>query len=244
MLNRTEVLRKAQAEFMKTDYPFTADIEDGRLVLKWRWKDGVFVGPGGISKEVSEFRYVVEVKDDGTFYGYDADAESVMALKKGGKLSVSGRSFIGHEVRIHKEIAVGKQADSAAGMQEMSFRTTDIHQPVRAFFEQMGYRYKEPNVTWIKMPDGHRSTYFGIGGLFSFIGIGGVILFLSLGLPVVALLPGLFLCIGIWSFLVAARRIPFPVFSTRFVLILTGLTFAVSFLAAFLALIAMYLLMR
>ena len=74
-------------ELRKDKYPFEAEHDRDRLVIRWKknWaqrrrKDLNRIDIRSMTNEIRDFRYVVYLNDDHTFYGYDTNS---LALAKG-----------------------------------------------------------------------------------------------------------------------------------------------------------------
>lgn len=217
MKSKKEMLNLAVSALNAPSYPFSVSSDDECLIIMWRWKDALLFGSNGVSKEISDFRYVVILREDGSFYGYDTDEESLIRGSARGYVNVQGKSFIGQEMRIHKELAFGKNTgQSKVGIQTWNFSTKQIHDPVRRFFESNGWKYREQAVFWVPVSGSSKMIYLVIGILFTLIGSAGAVRFCLDGMGMISLFPVLFALLGIWAFMASVGIIKLPVFSKRF----------------------------
>lgn len=220
--NKNEIIDKVIRTLNNGTYPFNAVRDGDSIIVKWEWKDATQFGIGTVSREVSAFRYVVMVNDDNTFYGYDTDESRIASLGVSGANCPQDRSFIGHEIRFHRETAVGRNAgENNTGVRTWEFSTTKVHNVVKEVFENNGWKYKEPAVTWITLHGSHKSTYKMLGILFLVVGILGTILFVSLNLLPANIVTMPITLIGLWAVLVGTGKKKFPVLSMKTTVILT-----------------------
>lgn len=225
VLSKQQVLLMAVQHFREGDFPFTVERDGDRLVFALNWKDARIAGLKSISKETGDFVYVVELDGEkGTFYGYDIDEETYRRMGADGKFRMSGSSFVGHEIRFHKEAGL----DMKDGMKAWEFSTEDIHVPVKEFFTGQGWKYKEPDLRMVSLTGTSALVYKGISTLFMIIGIAGSALFLSIGLWPALFLTGIFVLLGIWALGVGFGKAWMPVMSVKMTLKVVGLSFAIS----------------
>lgn len=232
------VIDTALSVFGSGDYPFEAETDGERLFFKRDWKDGVLLGNGTVSKETASFRYIVELSDKGTWHGYDMDLESMLKGDMRGKVHVSGSAFVGHEIRMRKEIAV----DAGNGLSDFGFNTEEIHRPVKEFMTNMGWQYKEPGVRMTALEGSGLATYKGIGALFTLLGLAGTAMFVFLEVWPALILTGLFLALGIWALGVGFGKAWMPVFSVKATIAIVAGTFIVGYGLIFLVLVIVLLL--
>lgn len=218
------VLEEAAALFNSGDYPFSAEVDGSRLLCRVTWKDAALLGLGTVSREVSTFRYIVELKEDGTFHGYDMDADMAANFDMHGHMRVSGSAFVGHEFRLHKEFGV----DAEEGIRTYGFNTAKIHKPVKEFFTGKGFTYRDPDLQMVALEGGALTVYKTLGVLFTLIGVSGIALFLSIGVWPAAFIPGIFAALGLWALGVGAGKAWMPLFSPKMVVKITIGTFAAS----------------
>ena len=108
MMTKKEMLDDVVRVINSGSYPFIAFIHDESLIISFRWKDAISFAAGATMKDIQSFRYVVILNDDGTFYGYDTDDRTLAKTGINGWAFLRPSSFIGHEIRFSKEIAIGK----------------------------------------------------------------------------------------------------------------------------------------
>lgn len=222
-------------ELHKDEYPFEAEHNGKRLVIRWkqnwaqlRWKGLNHADTRSMVNETRDFRYVVHLNDDYTFYGYDADSQ---ALAKG-DIDPQGRrirgAFVGTEIRVHKGIIHDRN-----GKKVWQFSTSEIHETIERIFDEQGWELEQPLVSFLRFERDAGATFRGAGLVLMLAGgfITTVFLLIGLGLPL--LIPVIILLIGLWSFLVGSGIFRFPVFSMKGGLIFTGIFFAVVYLAVF-----------
>ncbi len=225
IINEQDILNKAAQALNTEENPFTAEVVNGRLVVSWRWKDAVTFGFGTVTKDVQDFRYVVVLGENHTFYGYDSRDSLIMDADIRGSAGVQMSSFTGHEVRLRKEIAIGKnKGEKNAGIREWNFSTKRIHEPVRQFFEENGWRYKEPSVTWVETSN--KKLYKCLGLLFGSIGLILSLVFFLEGVIPMLCMGAVFLLAAVWTFLVGLGKAKLPVFSMKAILIFMAAFFA------------------
>lgn len=230
--DKQAILEKACRLLNIEGNPFSAEIDGDRLIVSWRWQDAVQLGVKSVSKVVSEFRYVVVLNDNGTFYGYDTDSRTVMGAHAGGAYAQTG-SFIGHEIRIRKEISL-ELGDDGLKVGVYHFSTKLVHDTVKKVFrENLGLKYHEPAVTWVMAEGALKLSFLFIGILFSIIGILGTLLFLGMGIWQGSCITGVFVLLGIWAALTGIGVWKVPVFSVKAGLIFTFGTIIIGWVLAF-----------
>lgn len=206
---------------------------DGVLTVKWRWKDAVQLGFTSITKETAEYRYAVVLDyEHKTFYGYDTDESTSAGLDRKGIISLRGRSFVGHEVKLHRELALSTDN----GIRDWGYSTKRVHDAVRDVLEAEGWGYREPGVTWVSLGGSSRLTYCAIGAVFFLAGLLFLVPAVLEGAWPMGLFTALFALTGFWAVLAGTGRRVVPVFSVRICIILTlGITvgaFVLAFLVA------------
>lgn len=240
--NKRDIIEKAVREFSDGKYPFIVETDGDRLVFRWRWMDATVFGISSISREVKEFRHVVILGNDGTFYGYDTDDGSYAGARFSGKVRAGGSTFTGQEIRIRREAAFGKDRDGA-GIRTWEFSTEDVHGPVRKFFTDNGWRYRAPMATWVGAEGTQKKKFLWRGLLFTAISAVMMIPFLLEGEIFFLVFSLLFLAPGIWMFLVGTGRAKIPAFSVKGAIMATALVFAAAYLAIFIGLGIYYIAM-
>lgn len=215
MPDKEKVLQLAVQRLNDMKYPFTVTVDGNQLIAVWKWKDTTVLGSSMIAKENSSFRYIIRLRDDGTFYGFDADEETLFRGGADGKIYGGGKRFTGQEIRFHKEISLSKK-NGKMGLHTYGFSTREIHEPIIAFFETQGWRYREPAVWGVRVSKTSKKTFLFIGILFVLIGGAGIINFWTYHVGVIVFIPLFFLATGIWALLTGGGMIPLPVFSKTF----------------------------
>lgn len=234
MSDRQELLQLAVNTLNRDEYPFSVTSDGEQLIAAWKWKDAALWGKGTVSKEVSRFRYVVKLREDGTFYDFDADEEDVFMAAGSGHINARSRAFTGQKMRFHREIAFGKNAgESRAGLHTYDFSTKQIHEPIRQFLECNGWKYREQKAFGVQASGRTKVTYLLTGLFFTLLGVAGVIDFMENEAGGIVWLPGIFVILGIWSFLTGAGVIKIPVFSKRFGIAMVFGCIFMSIVAAF-----------
>lgn len=229
--NREEVLKRAVQLLDIPGNPFTAEADGDRLVVRWRWKDAARIGAASVSKEVSEYRYVVVLGDNGTYWGYDTDEESLARIDSG-HVALQASGFVGHELRFHKEAAVVHDADGL-GVGTFQFSTKLVHDAVRRAMGTMDMKYKEPALTWVHVEGVTKLSFMLVGIIFTIVGVFGSLLFFALCLwqGLLIMLP--ILLIGAWCLLTGMDVLKVPVFSVKAGLLLVFGFIIIAWIAAF-----------
>lgn len=232
---KKEMLKIIVNELRKDKYPFEAEHDRDRLVIRWKknWaqrrrKDLNRIDIRSMTNEIRDFRYVVYLNDDYTFYGYDTNS---LALAKG-DIDPQGRrirgAFVGTEIRVHKEIIHDRN-----GKKVWQFSTSEIHETIERIFDEQGWELEQPLVSFLRFERDAGATFRGAGLVLMLAGgfITTVFLLIGLGLPL--LIPIIILLIGLWLFLTGNGVFKFPVFSIKGGLIFTGIFYTAVYLALF-----------
>lgn len=227
---KKEMLKIIVNELRKDKYPFEAEHDRDRLVIRWKknWaqrrrKDLNRIDIRSMTNEIRDFRYVVYLNDDHTFYGYDTNS---LALAKG-DINTQG-SFTGTEIRLHKEIIHDKN-----GKKVLQFSTSEIHEMITKIFDEQGWELKQPLISFITVERNAGAMFLGTGLVLMFAGVFITMVFLLIGLGLPLLIPVLTLLIGLWLFLTGNGIFKFPVFSIKGGLIFTGVFYTAVYLALF-----------
>ena len=124
--------------------PFVVSVENGKIVARWRWKDGYFLQfpDVKITKEVEDYECIVELLPDGKYKMTDKTSQTSAAAGAGG-LSLEKKVFVGKSVSFHKEITIGKKNDTGeSGIVSFDFNSEKIHSPLKNFLANCGYKKK------------------------------------------------------------------------------------------------------
>lgn len=188
-MNKEDLLKKAYQELNKSDYPFEVAIDNDTIVASWKWKDGTFFDVGSVTREIQEFKYIVELLDDKTYIEND----SSFSVNSNGNVinqngSVNMQGFSGKQWNKHVEYTFGKDKNTGKfGIQKYSFDTNIIHKPIRDFLEQNGYCKAKQKLFEVKKTSINnldKNLVKVLGYMFTFIGgsmtIINIIIFFSL----------------------------------------------------------------
>ncbi len=215
-VDKTDILNEAVEKINTGSDRFYAESDGEHLIVKWRWKDAVKLGIGSASKEVSEFRYIIILGKDNTFYGYDTDDENTAGGRIQGSAYIRTSSFVGRTIKVHKETAVSKnKGDKNLGINSYDFSAGQMHDFIKKIFTDMGLEYKEPQTAWIKAEGTTKISFLFAGIIFLIIGIFGTLLFTFVGLLQAVFITGLFILLGIWAELISAGILKLPVLSLK-----------------------------
>lgn len=194
-MDRESLVRKAVKEF-GTKYgehiPVDVDRDGDVLLFSWRKNNSVVFESESIQKSVWDFRYVVVLRDDETFYGYDTD---VWSYNMDRRKRMSSTEHSGRGYNCIREFGVDKsKKDAATNLYE--FSAHELHDSVMEFITDCGWEYREQR---FEPTDAEliRTNYKLVGTLLSAFGLFGIKLFNTLQLGILILIPILFLMIGL-----------------------------------------------
>ena len=142
-MTKAEIIQNALAYFNSGAFPFVAGIEGDRLVLTWDWKNALIVGlDASIKNEHAYFKCVVDIIDDKKYKITDISGSSNQSVGVGG-ISAKKQIFIGKQVGMSKEIAIGKNRnDNTNGVVTFDFDSRRIHEPLKQYLEGCGLKKK------------------------------------------------------------------------------------------------------
>lgn len=234
---RQEMLYRFARILSSNEYPFTARVQGDTLVIGWRWKDAEIFQMGAATREVKEYRYVVTLKDDYTFSGYDTDSHTIAKAGVTGHVVFQSSSFVGHEFSFCKEMGIGKNnGKNDAGINKWSFSTKMVHDTIRKLFEKQGLEYEEPSVTWITAKGILKLNLMIIGSIFLCVFAITSLVFILKSVAAMLLFMSIFGMIGLWLLLAGIGVAKIPVFSVKMCLVITFGGIALSFAVVFLVL--------
>lgn len=216
MMTKNEMLNAAVKVINSGSYPFVAFIQDESLIISFRWKDAISFETGVTMKEMQSFRYVVILNDDGTFYGYDTDDMTLAKTGINGRAFLRTSSFIGHEIRFSKEIAIGKNRnENNIGIRQWKLSVKKLHDDVCKIFETHGWEYQEPSVAWVYVKGSNKLVYKMLSLIFFSVMILTSLLFFLVSITPMLIFMILFGILGIWSLLAGFGKVRLPVFSVK-----------------------------
>ena len=144
MKTKEEILANIANDLGTADKKWTIDIEGYQIVAYWKWKDGTFISTESVTDEIRDYKFIVTLLDNGKWKELDItnDSEKEANLKQG-KFSLNKSFFAGNKTQKTFEFSFGKKRDeNNFGIQEISFDTNDIKQPIREYLKQCGWKKK------------------------------------------------------------------------------------------------------
>ncbi len=122
------------------DKKYEITVEDDKIITTVKWMDAVFFGPGTVTDELRNFKFIAKLNDDGTYLEID---ESKAATKKvgSGGFGMSYSSFKGKEISFNKTIGVGKnREDGTEGVINITFNSQEYKKPISDYLASCGYK--------------------------------------------------------------------------------------------------------
>ncbi len=207
---KQEMLKTAAKDLNNRPHPFFAVVHEDSLVVSFCCNDT------DASNRMKNFRYVVIVNNDGTFYGYDTN-ETML------KYTGIDRKAVFKQSRPHPK---------TFGKKKQGCSTYKLHKAVIKAFEDQGYEYEEPTVMWLAADGSVKSNLMaaGMGFLFLFISLSFICLIADMA--EILLFISIFGITGMLLLTAGAGFIRIPIFSTAFCRIFIQNCAVMSFAAA------------
>lgn len=202
-------------------YPFTVETCENSLVIGWKWQDAEAFHMGEAPDAAKTFRYVVMLNNDGTFYGYDTDTDSLH------RTGVSGQAVFDeyHFPKLSVWKKDGRYKDYAPDR---------MHNTVRKLFEQCGWEYREPVVKWVKAEGCAKTNLLAAGSVSLALSLTVLLLYELWVTAAIPVLFGLLGAITVWLLLAAMGIARAPVFSVKSCFRISICSLAVSLAVMFL----------
>ena len=144
MLDRRKVLEDAPSALNKVDQPWEVTIEGNSIVARWKWMDATFFGPGGVSKEIKNYTFIVTLDEKGEWEELDKIKEKALGTgSNAGKsgFGVSYNTFKGKTSQKSFELGLGKDNKTGEiGLVKSKFDTEMVKQPIRVYLTACGWK--------------------------------------------------------------------------------------------------------
>ncbi len=134
------------------DKNYTVTVDGNKIITEVKWMDAVFFSSTDVTDEMKNFKFTVELKDDGTYLETDESKSVTKSIGLDGA-SMSYGGFKGKQISFSKTIGLGKNKETGeTGVVSFTFNSEEFKKPVRDYLESCG---------WKKGKKGFFATLFG-----------------------------------------------------------------------------------
>ncbi|MBQ8249730.1 MAG: hypothetical protein IJY93_07630 [Clostridia bacterium] len=124
----------------KDGQKYKITVDGDKIVTEVKWMDAVLFSPSAVTDEMREFKFIVQVNDDGTWSEIDESKQVSKRIGAGG-LSMNYSSFRGKQISFNKTVAIGKNRDDAeVGIVNITFNSEEYKKPVRDYLTANGFK--------------------------------------------------------------------------------------------------------
>ena len=121
---------------------YVVTVEDDRIITQVKWMDATFFSPTQITNEMRDFKYVVQLHNNGKYSEIDESVATTTSVSGSG-FNKKFSAFKGKSITFNKTIGVGHDNNTGeTGIISNTFYSEDYKKPVREFLKQCGYKRK------------------------------------------------------------------------------------------------------
>ncbi len=121
---------------------YIVTVEDDKIITQVKWMDATFFSPSQITNEMRDFKYVVQLHDNGKYSEIDESVATTTSVSGSG-FNKKFSAFKGKSISFNKTIGVGRNNTTGeTGIISNTFYSEDYKKPVREFIKQYGYKRK------------------------------------------------------------------------------------------------------
>lgn len=121
---------------------YVVTVEGDKIITQVKWMDATFFSPTQITNEMRDFKYVVQLHNNGKYSEIDESVATTTSVSGSG-FNKKFSAFKGKSISFNKTIGVGRDNTTGeTGIISNTFYSEDYKKPVREFLKQYGYKRK------------------------------------------------------------------------------------------------------